>query len=182
MSLQLYIGPMFSGKSSVALELINTFENNGVRVLCITSSLDKRYITEPAIMSHDKVSHAAVAVSTLMPLLETEVFVNADAIVIDESQFFPDLKTFVLTAVDTCGKDVACVGLDGDSDRKPFGQILDLIPYCDFVKKLKAKCSVCGLDDALFTHRIEQGIIEQIHVGGANTYMALCRMHYLEKN
>jgi thymidine kinase len=173
---------MFSGKSSAALELINTFENNGANVLCITSNLDNRYTAEPAIMSHDKVSHPAVAVSTLMQLLETESFGNADAVVIDESQFFPDLKEFVLTAVDTCGKDVACFGLDGDANRKPFGQILDLVPYCDFVKKLKAKCSVCGLHDALFTHRIQQGIIEQIHVGGENTYMALCRVHYLEKN
>jgi len=182
MSLQLYIGPMFSGKSSVALELINTFENNGIRVLCITSNLDTRYTNEPAIVSHDKTSHPAIAVSNLKPLLKTEVFENADAIVIDESQFFPDLKEFVLIAVDIYRKDVACVGLDGDSDRKPFGQILDLIPYCDFVKKLKAKCSVCHHDDALFTHRTVANISEQIYVGGANTYMALCREHYLEKN
>ena len=182
MSLQLYIGPMFSGKSSAALELINTFENNGTRVLCITSNLDKRYTNEAVIVSHDKASHPAIAVGTLKELLEKESFENADAIVIDESQFFPDLKDFVLTAVDVYGKDVACVGLDGDSNRKPFGQILDLIPYCDFVKKLKAKCSVCGLNDGIFTHRTVANVSEQIHVGGADTYMTLCRMHYLEKN
>ena len=182
MSLDLYLGPMFAGKSSAAIGLIRRNAVIGRRTLCITSQLDTRYTNEPQIVSHNMEMSPAVAVATLKPLLETSQYTEAACVVVEEAQFFPDLKDFVLIAVDIYRKDVACVGLDGDSDRKPFGQILDLIPYCDFVKKLKAKCSVCDCDDALFTHRIAANISDQIYVGGANTYMALCRKHYLEKN
>ena len=178
MSLQLYIGPMFAGKSSAALELINTFENNNSKVLCITSNLDNRYTNEPAIVSHKGESHPAIAVNTLLPLLDSDEYINADSIVIDEAHFFPDLKEFVLTAVDKHEKYVACVGLDGDSNREPFGQILDLIPHCDYVTKLKATCSVCKSNDAIFTYRIKTDIAEQIHVGGVKDYNALCRYHF----
>ena len=34
-------------------------------------------------------------------------------------------------------------GLDGDYLRKPFGHILECIPLCDNVVKLKSMCTVC---------------------------------------
>jgi thymidine kinase len=50
-------------------------------------------------------------------------------------------------------KKVYLYGLDGDFNRNKFGQMLDLIPFCDNIQKLHAKCNSCNLD-AIFSHRI----------------------------
>ena len=39
---------------------------------------------------------------------------------------------------------VVVVGLDGDSNRQKFGEILDLIPYCDSCTKISAICKICN--------------------------------------
>lgn len=133
------------------------------------------------ISNHDKDSFPAHAVSLLMPLLHDERYMNSRFIVVEESQFFPDLYEFVVHAVETDKKHVLCVGLDGDSDRKPFGQILELIPLCDTVEKLTSLCAECGDGTAaLFSFRIDSSSKEQISVGAVHQYKPLCRKHYLE--
>jgi thymidine kinase len=115
-----------------------------------------------------------------MPLLQGPEFLSAKAIIIEEAQFFNDLKVFVLTAVEQFKKDVVVVGLDGDSNRKPFGQILELIPYCDSVQKLTAVCTKCenGVR-AIFTSR-KVHADSQVLVGAADLYEPLCRRHYCQ--
>ena len=73
------------------------------------------------------------------------------------------------------GKYVYVCGLDGDFRRKKFGQMLDLIPFCDEVDKLYSKCHICS-GKAPFTKRItqEEG---QVVIGSSN-YVPLCRNCY----
>lgn len=180
MSLELYLGPMFAGKSSAILGIIRRNEVIKRATLCLTSALDKRYTTEARIVSHNKESYPAVAVSELTPLLETPDFAAAKCIIIEEAQFFPDLRIFTLEAVETYGKHVICVGLDGDSERRPFGQLLELIPYSDKVQKFTALCTRCGDGtEAIFTYRKAGSPGAQIAVGGQDTYQPVCRRHYL---
>lgn len=175
MSLSIYIGPMFAGKSTAILGLIRRNTFIGKTTMCITSSLDTR--TTNAIRSHDNEYYPAIAVHELLDLCETMEFIGADMIVIEEAQFFPDLKEFVLNAVEIHNKNVVVVGLDGDSERRPFGQILDLIPYCDFVQKLQALCTRCGNGTpAIFTSRCQTG--PQVMIGSADMYEPLCRAHF----
>jgi thymidine kinase len=181
MSLRIYIGPMFAGKSTVILGLIrrNTFIKK--KTMCITSSLDSR--ASNAIKSHDNDSYPATATAELMPMLKTAEFHSANTIVIEEAQFFPDLKAFVLTAVDDYRKELVVVGLDGDSSRKPFGQILDIIPFCDSVQKLSALCIRCGDGTpAIFTSRntnqVPTAEYQQILVGTSDLYEPVCRKHF----
>jgi thymidine kinase len=179
MPLELYIGPMFAGKSTMILGIIRRNEVIGRSTLCITSSIDVRYRETGWIVSHNQDAYPAVPVSKLMPLVETEEFCTSTSIIVEEAQFFPDLKEFVLASVETHGKHVVCVGLDGDSERRPFGQLLDLIPYCDKVQKLTALCSQCrDGTEALFTFR-KKSTKEVVAVGGAAEYEPLCRRHYL---
>ena len=188
MSLNLYIGPMFSGKTTAALRLINTYIRREDSFLCITSNLDTRYAKEGGkIISHNQESHDAVAVDKLDTLRESKAFLDARNIIIEEAHFFPDLKDFVLYAVDVYDKHVTCIGLDGDFERKPFGDLLKLIPFCDSVTKFKGICRSCMIPDicspyrsAIFTHRISKGNLTQTLVGGATEYESLCRKHYLE--
>lgn len=183
MSLELILGPMFAGKSSAACQIIR--RNNVINrpTFCITSALDTRYSQEARITSHNKESYPATAAKALLPLLTSQEFIDSDCIIIEEAQFFPDLKAFVLAAVDVHKKEVICVGLDGDSERRPFGQLLDLVPYADKFSKLTALCTRCGDGtEAIFTFRKPGNSGDQVSVGGEDKYQPLCRKHYLEGN
>jgi thymidine kinase len=177
MSLELYIGPMFAGKSTAMLNIIKRNQYLGISTFCITSSLDTRYAKD-TITSHTLESYPAHSVKNLKDLINLEEYNKATHVIIEEAQFFSDLKEFVLDAVEIQEKHVICAGLNGDSERRPFGQILDLIPYCNFVTKLNAKCTRCS-DKGLFTFRVSGSATEQVFVAGADKYEALCRKHYL---
>ena len=63
-------------------------------------------------------------------------------------------------------------------------ELLSLIPLCDNVEKIKSLCAECkDGTSALFSHRITQTQTkEQIQVGAEDTYVPLCRKHFLAKN
>ena len=198
MSLHILLGPMFAGKTTEIQRIVRRQRVLGRPVLVLTANIDTRYATE-AIVNHDRVSEAAVAVGidSLRDILGWRTFQNASAIVVDEAQFFRGcLYDFVRTAVDTYGKHVTVVGLDGDAHRKPFGDVLSLIPLADSVTKLTALCRRCGDGTAaIFTLRrplpplpaaeaaVAEAITEnqeQVQVGGAEQYESVCRRHFTE--
>lgn len=179
MSLQLILGPMFAGKSSELLGTVRKYKAVGWPVLLITHSIDKRYSEQPAIISHDADSLPAIALQDLSLAFQRDDYKEAKLIIIEEAQFFHSLVESVLKMVEQDNKDVLCVGLDGDAERKPFGELLTLIPYCDSVSKRHAFCRRCAKPTpALFTYRVsnDEG---QVVVGGADKYEPLCRKHYL---
>ena len=182
MSLEIIIGPMFAGKSSALLSRIRRSKAIGKSVMVITSSLDKRYSVEPALTSHDKESVAAFATSELISCLQKDDFqrsklLEADLIVIEEAQFFPDLLQFVELVL-VLDKNIVVCGLDGDTAAKPFGQVLDCIPLADSVVKMTALCELCGDGTpAIFTGSRTQKHNNQIHIGAAEAYIPLCRKH-----
>ncbi len=179
MSLELILGPMFAGKSSYLLSTIRRYEAIGFPILVLTSDIDTRYTTN-AICNHNKESHPAMATKELCTVTDTVGYLTSRLVVIEESQFFSDLLPFVLQAVEKDKKDVIVVGLDGDSQRRPFGDILKLIPYCDKVSKVTALCKRCGNGtEALFTYRTTSET-SVVSVGAADRYEALCRKHFLE--
>ena len=73
-------------------------------------------------------------VTELDPMID-----GMDVIGIDEGQFYPDLVEKVEEYVRK-DKHIIIAALDGTFDRKPFGQIPDLIPLCDSVVKVSAIC------------------------------------------
>ena len=180
MSLEIYLGPMWAGKSSTVLGTLRRYSSIGWKVLVLTSDLDNRYGTG-MIVSHDQEKYPALALKELLSVLKLDLYKDAQLIMIDEAQFFPDLYPFVLQAVDCDSKHVLVVGLDGDSDRQPFGEILQLIPHCDSVKKITSFCSECkDGTPALFSY-CKKTKSEQVSVGHTNQYEPLCRKHFNEK-
>jgi thymidine kinase len=104
---------------------------------------------------------------------------NSEVILINEGQFFPDLIEFVNKLLENEKKVYVC-GLDGDFQRKKFGQMLDLIPLCDKVEKLTSLCSLCkngtkGIFSMRLTHEKEQTIV------GSENYIPVCRSCYESK-
>ncbi len=186
MRLELIIGPMFAGKSSAVLQRIRRAKVIGRNVFIVTSILDTRYdLSGTSVKTHDKEGIVAtgIGVNELPDILRLASFQQCDTIIIEEAQFFNNLYNMVKTMVEVYKKDVIVVGLDGDSDRKPFGEILQLIPFADSVTKLAALCKICsdgteGHFTALVAEKASK--TQQIYVGGADKYLPMCRLHYLE--
>jgi len=172
---------MFAGKSSAILAKKRRADVLGWKTLVVTCEIDTRYSTGCQIKTHDQLHLDAVGVKMLEGVSRLSAYAEARLIIIEEAQFFGDLYHFVLEAVETDGKEVVVVGLDGDSDRKPFGQILQLIPLADEIQKLTALCKRCGDGSpALFSALVRGEKEGQIHVGGADMYEPMCRRHFLE--
>jgi len=182
MSLEIIIGPMFAGKSSALLSRIRRSRAIGKNVMVITSSLDNRYSVQ-SVTSHDKDSIPAISVDSLVPCIKLPHFMHASLIIVEEAQFFSDLRWFVEDALHLKKNLVLC-GLDGDTEAKPFGQILDCIPLADSVVKMTALCELCADGTpAIFTGlRILGSKDEIISVGAAEKYIPLCRKHYNSSN
>jgi thymidine kinase len=179
MSLEILVGPMFAGKSSAIIRMVNRYKFLNKKVCLISHASDNRYSADPMLMNHDQMGVPCEKWAELMPNITNQDYLLATLVIIDEAQFFPDLKQFVEYTVDHLGKNCLVVGLDGDADRKPFGQILECIPLADKVTKLTAFCRACGDGtEAIFSY-CHQPKGEQVLVGGAEIYKPLCRKHFL---
>jgi len=180
MSLELILGPMFAGKSSTLLQRIGRAHSLGWKTCILTSNLDTRYDSfGTSIYTHTGERLSAVGVKTLTEALDLDEYAQAKVVFIDEAQFFPDLYTVVMRMVEEDGRHVTVVGLDGDWKREPIGQMLQLIPKADSYTKLTALCKLCGDGtSAVFSMKTVTDD-QQIAVGGANTYKAVCRKHFL---
>jgi len=76
--------------------------------------------------------------------------------------------------VEELHKRVYICGLDGDFKKNKIGSLLDLIPYCDNVFKLKSLCSECrDGKSGLFSYRITNET-DQVVIGVEN-YKPVCR-------
>lgn len=169
---ELYIGPMFSGKTSLLLSKVSQHKDN---IFVITHSSDTRY-GKNKLISHDKTSApASVACASLMPLLFSEELKKTSYIAIEEAQFFGDTVEFVKYVTEVLDKHVFVAGLDGDFKMNPFRTVTDLIPFADVVLKLCARCCICK-SSAPFTMRIVKSD-EQVLVGAADLYQPVCRQH-----
>jgi len=190
MSLELIIGPMFAGKSSALQSIVRRRMAIGWNVLVLKHGIDVRYLSQDeennVIVNHDLIRCPALPCMNLMDSVAWPSFTNARLIVIEEGQFFEDLVQFVILAVETYGKHVVVVGLDGDAHRKPFGQILDLIPLADEVQRIYALCKMCGDGTpARFTSAVSTAVLVATadgnpNVGASESYQPLCRKHFLE--
>ena len=186
MSLQLFIGPMYAGKSSELIRQIQRYEILGKNILVINHSINNRYGSN-TITTHTKMSYDdCIIIPTLSSIFENTDydarFNNAEVIVIEELQFFNDAYDNIVDWIDNRGKCVVAAGLDGDARKLPFGDVLRLIPHAEKVRKLNALCKKCGDGTkAHFSKRLttdEQTIL----VGSDDVYEAVCRKHFLNYN
>lgn len=179
--IDIIMGCMFSGKSTEIIRLINRYKALDKKIIIINHKNDDRY-KKNSISTHSNININCISLDNLN-VIETESsydYQNTDVIVIEEAQFFNNLYEFALKAADIDNKIVIIAGLDGDSNREAFGDIIKLIPKCDSVTKLHALCSICK-DGTLasFTKRLVNNS-NQILIG-VSEFMPVCREHYLKK-
>ena len=199
--LELFIGPMFSGKTSKLVEIYKQCIFCNIPVAVINHSIDKRY-DDTLLSTHDKVMIPCIQTNKLKDiwyyneelegsekdeniidkqvvlhrLEDSAKLINADVIIINEGQFFEDLLPAVQHMLQH-NKKIYVGGLDGDFERKKFGQILDLIPLCDKVTKMTSLCGLCkngtpGIFSKRITKEKEQTVV------GSDNYIPVCRSCY----
>jgi thymidine kinase len=187
---------MFASKSKWLDGNLTDYANRGLSVAKIVHSDDANRINVKCsgefgsshFSNHRILSDNVVIIST-DDLSKAEVD-KFDVIGIDEAQFFTGLYDFVKILVEDKKKRVLVTGLDGDSNRQKWGEILDLIPLSDSAEKLSATCEYClqelkqinfkgnvDMIKAPFTKRLVESK-EQKLVGGKNEYVPVCRYHY----
>lgn len=176
--IDLITGPMFSGKSSELIKIIKRYQVLDKKILIVNHTSDNRY-NENSITTHNKVSVDCICIEQLF-LLKNDSKYNYDTseiIVIEEAQFFANLYDFVKHAADIDNKTIIVAGLDGDSNRNMFGEILKLVPISDTITKLHALCIKCkNGTPGIFSKRLVN-ISSQVLVG-VDEYIPVCRHHY----
>ena len=196
-TLELIIGPMFSGKTSAVIERYNELKASNDQIdksdnllkhniLAINYDKDTRYGTNK-IISHDGAEIDCLSINELDDINISKITRDslniATHILINEAQFFKNLKSWVIFQIDYKKKHVVLCGLDSDFKREKFGELLDLIPHANIITKLSGKCS--GKDGqckmpSIFTHRLSSEVEQEV-IGNSN-YVPLCRECYCEIN
>ena len=178
MRIDLIIGPMFAGKSSKLIQTIKRYVIMGKKCIIINTVLDTR--CDQVVKTHDNSTYAAIKYSKLMDFHGTEEYNTCEVIGIDEAQFFDDLVDFVHLA-EADNKTMIIAGLNGNIDRKPMGQIPQLIGMVDSIKLLKAvSASDENNTDALFSVRESNMDPNVIIPGGKELYRAVTRQEFLK--
>jgi len=193
--LELIIGPMYASKSTRLVEVYKQCQFCNIDVAVINHNIDNRY-DEELLSTHDKVKIPCIKTERLrdvwlnkdinlenknvLRFQDKSEIARSSVILINEGQFFDDLYEVVVEMLQ-CGKKVYVCGLDGDFERKKFGQILDLIPLCDKVEKLTSLCSLCkngtrGIFSMRLTQETEQTVV------GSDIYIPVCRKCYESKS
>lgn len=177
-SLEIIIGPMFSGKTTELLRRVGRYQSIGKKSLVINSQRDTRCGDE--IKTHDAQSHRAVKVQDLSDPIIRDNISRFQVVAIDEAQFFGDLVPFVKWCLYSKHLHVIVSGLDGDFQQNMFGEILHLVPHAETCIKLNALCVQCNDGTpAQFSARTVS-LMDQELVGGSESYQAVCRKHLLE--
>ncbi|KAF2070645.1 hypothetical protein CYY_008039 [Polysphondylium violaceum] len=177
--IQLICGPMFSGKTTELIRRIKKFNFANKKCLLIKYSKDIRYndlsdsSNKSLLYTHDKLTYSAFPCSVLEDARTKAQ--DYDVIGIDEGQFFPDIATFSEELANK-GKTVIVAALDGTFQRKPWLNVLELIPKSEEITKLNAVCMVCYSDAAFSKRTVSDDSVELI--GGADKYISVCRECY----
>ena len=181
--LELIFGPMFAGKSCELIRRIRLLNVCEKKFLIVKPQIDTRY-AESHIVSHNFDKEECLALKNLSDIFNDKIYKNLkeniNTIFIDEAQFFTNIKETILKILEEDNINIVMTGLDGDSNRNKFGEILDLIPYCDKCEKITALCQICkDGTPGIFSYR-KTVDNNQVHLGAGDEYMAVCRKHYLE--
>jgi thymidine kinase len=189
--LEFILGPMFSGKTSKLLEIYKQCSFCNIPVAVINHCVDTRY-HDSLLSTHDKIMIPCIQTASIRSVWDNQdvdtfndnsanhiKLRDAQVVLINEGQFFDDLHDCVVDMLKQ-NKKIYIAGLDGDFERKRFGQILDLIPMCDKVTKLTSLCSLCkngtfGVFSLRLTKEKQQTLV------GSDNYIPVCRNCY-EKN
>lgn len=186
-------GCMNSGKSIELLKIAHNYEEQGKKVMVLTSALDNRSGVG-AVSSRIGIGRPAIPISRednilqiINAALSKTTFVDGQAvwpecILVDEAQFLTAQQiTDLATVVDAQNVPVICFGLKTDFQGRLFEGSKALFEMADKLEEIKTVCLWCG-HKATMNLRTNNGKPvydgEQVQIGDQE-YLSVCRYHYI---
>lgn len=184
--LYFYYSAMNAGKSTVLLQSAYNYSERGMDTILYTPNIDTR-AGAGKIASRIGLDAEAIAYDKEFNLYDhTKKLIQENpkikCALIDEAQFTSKEQVWQLTnIVDDLDIPVLAYGLRSDFRGEPFPGSLYLLALADNLIEIKTICH-CGrkatmnmrIDDR--GKKITEG--EQVHIGGNESYMSVCRKHY----
>jgi thymidine kinase len=189
--LDIYIGTMFSGKTTRLLSTIALMAELNLKIIYINIDFDNRSTNvfsshNPFFDNHtDFISKECISKNvTMLKTRELNFDVTPfDVIIVDEAHFFEGIVDFTHKCLEQ-KKYIIIGALMADFKGNKFGKVLDLITICDNVIRLHAYCSECAKNKifrtAIYSKRIVK-IKKITAIGGADKYIPVCREHYKDE-
>ena len=179
-------GAMGSSKTANALMVRYNYIEKGQKVILLKPSIENRDGYN-IIKSRIGLSAECELVEELLEKIKQMEksggkWNEADVIIIDEAQFLNTEQINELARiVDEYHISVICYGLRTDFTSHLFEGAKRLIELADVIEEIPTICW-CG-KKAQFNARVKDGQIartgEQIEMGGNESYVSLCRKHYM---
>jgi len=179
-SLHIFVGPMFSGKTSRLIDALQGDEEPlGVAFLPEIdnrSKIEGRYV----LLGHDGrvwPGHVQTLPTQGVPLWLGEVYgrhaEQGAIIAFDEVQFLDSMISPVLRQLADMGGHIVATGLLRDSRRKPWETTLAIMGLADRIETILATCAVCKKEWASDTWR-NPVVQDRVAIGNGSIYEPRC--------
>ena len=176
---------MNAGKSTLLLQASYNYVERGMQSYLLTANFDDRAGTG-RIGSRIGIGADADTFASQTDLFsKIQERLNAGpcaCVLIDEAQFLSADQVWQLArAVDDLKVPVMCYGLRVDFQGKLFPGSTALLALADEMREIRTICH-CGKKATMVVRQDEHGNVlkdgAQVQVGGNETYVSLCRVHW----
>ena len=183
--LYFHYSTMNAGKSTLLLQASYNYAERGMQTYLLTANFDDRAGTGK-IGSRIGIGADADTFASKTDLFsKIQERLHADpcaCVFIDEAQFLsPDQVWELARAVDDLKVPVMCYGLRVDFQGKLFPGSAALLALADEMREIRTICH-CGKKATMVVRQDEHGNVlkdgAQVQVGGNETYVSLCRVHW----
>lgn len=185
--LYFHYSTMNAGKSTLLLQASHNYREGGMATYLITAQFDNR-AGDGRIASRIGIGEPADTfgpAENLFDKIKSRFLKGKVACVfIDEAQFLSKDQVWHLAcAVDDLGVPVMCYGLRVDFQGNLFPGSAALLAWADEMREVRTIC-FCGKKATMVIRRGPDGAalrqVEQVQIGGNETYVSLCRRHWRE--
>ncbi|TKB50829.1 thymidine kinase [Ferrimonas aestuarii] len=185
--LYFYYSAMNAGKSTSLLQSAYNYRERGMEVLVMTAGLDDRYgigkVTSRIGLTSDALIYRKEDDLIEMVCKEHEQK-PVNCVLVDECQFLTKDQVRQLTyLVDKMDIPVLCYGLRTDFQGELFPGAQYLLAWADKLVELKTICH-CGRKANMVVRLDGEGNPvkngDQVQIGGNDSYVSMCRLHYRE--
>jgi thymidine kinase len=183
--LYFHYSTMNAGKSTLLLQASHNYAERGMQTYLLTANFDDRAGTG-RIGSRIGIGADADTFAASTDLFsKIKDRLNAgpcNCVFIDEAQFLTADQVWQLArAVDDLGVPIMCYGLRVDFQGKLFPGSAALLALSDEMREIRTICH-CGKKATMVVRQDEHGDVlkdgAQVQVGGNETYVSLCRVHW----
>ncbi|CAN7726199.1 thymidine kinase [Paenibacillus sp. LjRoot153] len=177
-------GTMNSGKSIEVLRVAHNYEEQGKKVLLLTSVVDDRFGVGK-VASRIGMQKGAIVVDEHLDMVALAQTERPNCILVDEAQFLNKAQVSqLIEVVDELDIPVIAYGLRADFMGQLFEGSNALLAVADTIEEIKTVCWYCD-KKAIMNMRCKDGVPifhgEQIQIGGNESYVPVCRKCYASK-